>query len=385
MSSEQTRKRLDNQDRILRHLRLAGADQRSSMSDVLKIRKSSVTSICRELLDRGVLLEREPGVFRSPLGLDPTYFKAAVLDIKQSGATTAIVTVDGTIEHRAEHPAPKEGASAGDQLKDHARNLKSTIADSGASVLGVGCCFPGITQAETGKSVFAINLPSGWRDVEITAPLQSALSLGVTVESDASCELLGNWWFKPWGKEQDSAIYLSIDEGIGCAQLNRGRLIRGRHFAAGELGCLTSGDEGRPCLCGKRDCLQTYCASAPLLAGLAEKLGSVVGKDISEVATLIGQKPELASALAILLRPLADKLATVVALTDPDVLVIATADEAFTAQICTALDGLMRESLKGLYSEQISVQEGFQCSEASLLGAAAAVFRKSFTASEIRV
>ena len=87
--------------------------------------------------------------------------------------------------------------------------------------------------------------------------------------------LMGNHWFGGYGETLENSLYISLGEGIGCAQLLEGNIVRGRRFSAGEIGCLPSGNEKRPCSCGKMDCLQTYCGELGIIQSVKRKTRSL--------------------------------------------------------------------------------------------------------------
>jgi len=376
MSSEQTRKRRENQSRILEHLQRTGGDQRSALSKALNMRKSSVTSISRELLDRGALDELVPGAFRSPLALHPGYWRAGVIDLQPGHATTAVVDAAGAISRRIDH----ELAADADPpliLKTITEGVQASIDSSETNqVIGIGASLPGITDPNSGIGLSAVNL-NGWRDIDIRSALERELGIGVAVRNDANCEFLGNCWFKPWGRDLDEAVYLSVHRGIGCSQISRGEHVLGRHFAAGEIGFLPAGDESD---------LQSVSSAPAIAEALAAQRPELANASPAELAAAIATgAPALRDTFETSLRPLADKLATIIAFADPDGLVIATEDDAFTVEVERVLTEQMRGSLKGLYSEKISIHRGFVCADGALLGAAAAVFREGFSTETLRL
>ena len=82
MPSEQVRKRLENQEAILRFLRRSGGTTRTALSGGCRIRRSSVTNICKDLIDAGAVAEVEPGYYRSAVRLEPSFWGAvAVLSL----------------------------------------------------------------------------------------------------------------------------------------------------------------------------------------------------------------------------------------------------------------------------------------------------------------
>ncbi len=116
------------------------------------------------------------------------------------------------------------------------------------------------------------------------------------------------------GRDLSSFVYVSAGIGIGGGIVLDGRLARGTHGLAGELGHVTVVPDGRLCGCGSRGCLET-----------------VVGADSG------AGDEQIASALAAALR-------SVVRIIDPEAIVLGgtlgSRGEAFAELVQTELGDL---------------------------------------------
>src|SRR5207248_547087 len=70
------------------------------------------------------------------------------------------------------------------------------------------------------------------------------------------------------------AMLVALGTGIGGALLLDGKLFRGAHGVAPELGHLKLVPDGRPCPCGKRGCWERYCSGTALAATAIDLLAS---------------------------------------------------------------------------------------------------------------
>lgn len=77
--------------------------------------------------------------------------------------------------------------------------------------------------------------------------------------------LAENWKIK----DARNTFYLSLNNTIGGAILNNNRLYLGETCEGGEIGHVTLVNNGRPCYCGKKGCVDAY-LSALLLSDQAE-------------------------------------------------------------------------------------------------------------------
>lgn len=150
------------------------------------------------------------------------------------------------------------GARLVERLMSRGRIDKSTL-------LGVGVGLPGPIDPSTGR-VSALSIQPTWADAPVREALEERLGAAVVVENDANLGALGELG---WGVSQEvrDLVYVKVGSGVGAGIVLDGRLFRGRHGTAGELGHLVVQPEGRVCRCGNRGCLETV-VSADAIAGL---------------------------------------------------------------------------------------------------------------------
>lgn len=68
-----------------------------------------------------------------------------------------------------------------------------------------------------------------------------------------------------WNKESlESCVYLSLSDSVGGAILLENKLFQGENQRGGEFGHITIERGGRRCYCGKKGCLDSYCAASVL-------------------------------------------------------------------------------------------------------------------------
>ena len=58
----------------------------------------------------------------------------------------------------------------------------------------------------------------------------------------------------------DNYMLIKHSPGIGCAIISNGKILGGEHSNAGEIGHSIMEINGLPCRCGKKGCLEAYCA-----------------------------------------------------------------------------------------------------------------------------
>lgn len=133
------------------------------------------------------------------------------------------------------------------------------------SAIGVGT--PGTIDWATGKITGVNpNLPF-WVKHSPKELLPAAYGLPVYYDNDANLMALAE---AIAGKQQD-ILGLTVGSGIGGGIVVNGRIFRGKHGFAGELGHICMVEGGAVCNCGRYGCLEAYAS----VDGLRNRLAKV--------------------------------------------------------------------------------------------------------------
>ena len=105
---------------------------------------------------------------------------------------------------------------------------------AGKNIAGIGIASAGAIDHTAGKILNSPNLKflNGLRLGDVVG---RKFSKPTKLENDANCFLLAEWFFGQ-AKNKKNVIGLTIGTGVGGAVLIDGKLLRGTHGAAGELG-----------------------------------------------------------------------------------------------------------------------------------------------------
>ena len=151
-----------------------------------------------------------------------------------------------------------------------AETIAATCAETGArptDFAGIGIGAPGPLDRARGLVIVAPNL--GWRDYPLRERVQRAIGLPATLDNDANCATVGEWW-RGAAQGGRNVVGLTIGTGIGGGLILDGRLYHGASDVAGEIGHATIDGTGRRCKCGNYGCLEAY-ASGPAIADRARE------------------------------------------------------------------------------------------------------------------
>lgn len=220
-----------------------------------------------------------------------------VVGVDLGGTNLRIATVaeDGSalFNLRKERTAVQEGPEG--TVRQIARMVANTVdatrAELGRSdldVVGVGIGAPGPLDTVSGRVLVTPNL--GWTDTPLRDLVADAVGLPATLDNDANCAILGEWWHGA-AKGGKVVIGLTIGTGIGGGIVLDGKIFHGVSDAAGEIGHVSIDPTGRRCRCGNYGCLEAYAAGPAIAAravegieaGADSRLPDFVAGDLSQV------------------------------------------------------------------------------------------------------
>ena len=124
----------------------------------------------------------------------------------------------------------------------------------------VGVGVPGLVDVERGVLRHAVNLGVNGDDLPLRDLLAERLGVAVVVENDVNAAALAARALAG----ADDVVYLSVGTGLAAGLVIDGRLRRGEHGAAGEIGHVPVDPAGSECGCGQSGCLETIASGRAL-------------------------------------------------------------------------------------------------------------------------
>ncbi|MER6396262.1 ROK family transcriptional regulator [Kitasatospora sp. NPDC059973] len=243
--------------------------------------RAAVSSLAEELIAARLVVEEGPaapsgkvGRPGTALGLNPEGPAGLGAEIGVEHLGACVVDLRGEVRawHRQEIRNRDRRPAA--VMADLAELLRRAVVDAGLRPAGLMLAVPGLVGDGDGVLQRAANL--GWQDVPLAAELRPALraagaqglaELPVEAENEANLGGLAELWL---GGAPDHFLHVSAEAGVGSAIVVGGRLMRGAHGYAGELGHVPVHPDGPRCACGAHGCLEQYAGEAAVLraAGL---------------------------------------------------------------------------------------------------------------------
>ncbi|HUV08176.1 MAG TPA: ROK family transcriptional regulator [Spirochaetia bacterium] len=249
----------ENEKRILTLLYKAGPLSKQELANQGRMGWATVVKLTNRLLDAGVIecvgtSQRtfQKGKNAYTYGLTNRKPLAIGIDVEYKATTMILTNLSGDIIASKVHRTP-ENPDAG-QFKRFLKRiivsfLEHCVPDQ-SRLAGIGIGIPGIGMPSWVKE----NNHTSQEDI---APyLEQSLGLEVTIEINTRAYTV----FEKWENQtfsSDDFIYVSIRTGVGSGIFVNGNLLRGEQGLAGEIGHFKVVQDGLPCRCGGRGCLET--------------------------------------------------------------------------------------------------------------------------------
>lgn len=111
------------------------------------------------------------------------------------------------------------------------------------------------------------------------------LGIPVVVTNDAKAAAMGEMKYGV-AVGMNNFVELTLGTGVGSGIVANGQLIYGFDGFAGELGHMIVEPDGRPCGCGRKGCLETYCSATGVVRTAIAMLGeSSEATSLRDIAT----------------------------------------------------------------------------------------------------
>ncbi|MFI1196429.1 ROK family transcriptional regulator [Micromonospora sp. NPDC020750] len=270
------RVRLAHTETLLAQLRNAGPLSRAELIRLTGLSRTTLFDIIGDLIARGVVVEREPALSghrgrgrpSTTVSLNPSAGQIIGIDLGRATITVIVATLSHDILARGSRavtltagPARRADAAiklTDDLVHEHDIDLRALEA--------IGLGLPGLV---TDRGRPAGGSPSAAAK-QVSARIQDRYGVAVVTDNNSRLAALAEG---TWGATRDvrDAIYVRWSDGVGGGLIVDGRLARGAHGAAGEIGHVSVEPDGEPCPCGGRGCLELLIRPAALIERCARR------------------------------------------------------------------------------------------------------------------
>ena len=231
----------------------------------LRLSMPPVTQCLREL-EQLQLIERK-GYFESSGGRKPQIIscvrKSRIsigVEILKNQIRIVAIDIYGTILKESKFNLIYENTSAYyRQLGSFINTLVSSIHTEKARVLGVGIAVQGLVSSDGQSITYSAILDCASTRLE---DICRFINYPCRLIHDSEAAAFAELWFS---KNIKDAVYLSLSKNLGGAVIINAALHKGLGIGSGLIEHMTMEKDGRPCYCGKRGCLETYCSADALV------------------------------------------------------------------------------------------------------------------------
>ena len=188
-----------------------------------------------------------------------------------------------------------------------------------ADVLSVGVGLPGPVDFATGRPINPPIMP-GWDGYPVADVLSEHYDKPAVVDNDVNIMAVGE--HRVHLAELEHLVFVKVATGIGAGVITNGRVYRGTHGAAGDIGHIRSrADSDVLCTCGNRGCVGALASGSAIARQLAAD-GLDVSSAVDVVALVAQAEPRAIARVRDAGRLLGEALASVVSVLAPTAIVV---------------------------------------------------------------
>ncbi len=224
------------------------------------------------------------------------------------------------------------------------------------NIESIGIGIPGI--ATNTHIDYTCNLPLG--NIEISDYIDTKIPIHIS--NDANCAAIAEYEIID-KRLFSNYVFVTIGTGIGAGIIINGGLFQGTTMSAGEIGHMIIEKDGLKCKCGRNGCFEQY-ASVTALKRMTnlDSLKEIFYLDeINEVVQKVFDE---------YLENLAEGLANVINLFDPEMLVIGGSLSNYGYKYITKLKSKIAEKIYNKYTYDLNIKTAVLGNDAGILGAA---------------
>lgn len=184
------------------------------------------------------------------------------IGVDVGGTSIRLRRFPGGESDRLEAPT---GALGGPAVTERIVDLVGAMLAAGGRPDGIGVGIPGQVDPGAGTVRHAVNLGIDGAPYPLGVELGDRLGVPVTIENDVRAAALGAYHhLRDLRPGLATLVYLSAGTGVSAGVVIDGRLHRGRHGIAGEIGHAPLGDPNVTCSCGLAGCLEAVAGGRSL-------------------------------------------------------------------------------------------------------------------------
>lgn len=370
---------------IFRAVRTAGRASRAEIIESTGLSRMTLTQRLGVLLSAGLLREAETipsgGRPTRVLTLNPEFGVILSADVGEHRIRISASDPTPTILEQ-EVIAYQVGEGPEATLERIAAGLEAMLARTGAPrfVVGLGISLPAPVDRWAGRAV-GPSILLGWDDFDVVGWMERRLGVPTIAENDVNLMTVYECRRQPAFAEP--FLFIKMGTGIGSGLISDGRLYRGAHGAAGDIGHIQFARSPAPlCRCGKTGCVEAHAAGWAIARDLTAQ--GFPAEDARDVLALVDrQVPEAVRLLREAGRTLGEVAADAISILNPGTLVIGGTLARAPDHLLAGVREMIYQRCLPLATRDLTIVSAPPSDVACLLGAASELLDHVFDASRV--
>jgi predicted NBD/HSP70 family sugar kinase len=235
-----------NEQLLMDHLRIGGQLSRAELAELTGLSKPTVSAALAALREAGLVRVSGhrvgvPGPSAALYEFSPDAGHVLGLDVGHRYLRGAVCDLTGQALARLEVRSPSGGSRAAiREMTELAENVTQMAKLPPGSITQTVIGTPGVFDADDDTIRLAGSL-SGWEQPSVLRDLRIAFGDSMMIENDVNASALAEQSLG-LGRGVDSFAFVSVGTGVGMGLILDGKLRRGAHRVAGEIGYLPFDD-----------------------------------------------------------------------------------------------------------------------------------------------
>ncbi|MEH7415208.1 ROK family transcriptional regulator [Neobacillus drentensis] len=353
---------------------------RAEIAKVTGLNKATISVQVSELLDNALIVESQlehKSLGRRPimLSINKKAGFALGIDLDKTTITFTLTDLNGCPVHMDVIDLPISNYEIiFDILSHKIKDYQSKCEQTEYGLIGVVIGIHGIV--DTDEIIYFVP-QHGWKNKNLKKDLENNVGIKIYIENNANLCAFAEKVYKH--HHSNNLLSVSLYSGIGLGFMINGKLLKGVHGYAGEIGHMIIVPNGLPCSCGSLGCWEQYASENSLTRRISHDLQKL---DLSfeDIQNGLDEKePTICKEMDEFILYLSFGLNNLINLYNPEILVV-------NSELLRLYPNAVEE-LKAHFSSRISHYSELLISEfgkkACIMGACALGIQKFLEVSEL--
>lgn len=261
-----------NKSRIFQLIYRRGKVSKQDIAAELQLSLPTVTQNLKELQSQGLIMKQ--GTFSSTggrkasaLSCVPDARLALGIEITRHNVSIVAVNLSGSVIGKQRCPVEYQRIeSYYSRVGALVEEFVSRFSLDRGKILGVGISVQGLLSPDGQTIVYGKILGSTGETLQAYA---NYISFPCMLCHDSDAAAFSEMWISD---QIQDAVYLNLGNNVGGSVFIGGKPYTGRNSHSGMVEHMTLVPDGKPCYCGQKGCVESYCAAHVLVESTGETL-----------------------------------------------------------------------------------------------------------------